>query len=259
MTLTPDQQRVKMLLTETITLLCKNGLSFKSEFSIEALVGITIDNSDVILLSIKETISTNQVLSVASDGGTRRPTVHQTTQKSDGSQSVEIVLQQCENQARVRKRGRSNPDAGRPETPKHVSTEALANPHNDLVTPVATDVPSVLIASSDDENDSNSFAASSAFSESESFLTGDKSNSVVERRRKKRKLQHLNFEDIPATVNRAVSTPVQNKAFRNYSLSDVTQEKSNTLASSQELEELKGEQLEYSAYPDFREHSKVHF
>jgi len=57
MILTPDQDRVKSLLTETITLLCKNGLTFNSVFSIEALVGITLDNSHVILININETVS----------------------------------------------------------------------------------------------------------------------------------------------------------------------------------------------------------
>lgn len=51
-----DRQRVKTLLTETITLLCKNGLHFKSGFSIEALIGITLDEDDVFLVSIKETV-----------------------------------------------------------------------------------------------------------------------------------------------------------------------------------------------------------
>ena len=56
MVLKADQQRVKALLAETITLLCKNGLNFKREFSIEGLIGITLDQDDVFLVSIKETI-----------------------------------------------------------------------------------------------------------------------------------------------------------------------------------------------------------
>ena len=56
MVLTSDQQRVKTLLTETLTLLCKNGLNFKSELSIEALIGVTVDQEDVFLISIKEIV-----------------------------------------------------------------------------------------------------------------------------------------------------------------------------------------------------------
>ena len=56
MVLKADRERVKALLTETITLLCKNGLNYQSEFAIEALIGITLDRDDVFLVSIKETI-----------------------------------------------------------------------------------------------------------------------------------------------------------------------------------------------------------
>ena len=56
MVLKADRERVKALLTETITLLCKNGLNYHSEFAIEALIGITLDRDDVFLVSIKETI-----------------------------------------------------------------------------------------------------------------------------------------------------------------------------------------------------------
>ena len=56
MGLTSDQQRIKTLLTETITLLCKNGLHFQSEFSVEGLLGITVDQENVFLISIKETV-----------------------------------------------------------------------------------------------------------------------------------------------------------------------------------------------------------
>jgi len=56
MILKADQQRVKALLSETITLLCKNGLNFRKEFTIEGLIGITLDQEDIFLVSINETI-----------------------------------------------------------------------------------------------------------------------------------------------------------------------------------------------------------
>jgi hypothetical protein len=61
MPLTTDQQRVKDLLTETITLLCKNGLNFKSQFTIEGLIGITIDQNDVFLISLHENVALRHV------------------------------------------------------------------------------------------------------------------------------------------------------------------------------------------------------
>ena len=56
MVLKAEQERVHALLKDTITLLCKNGLSFKSEFSVEALIGITLDKNDVFLININEII-----------------------------------------------------------------------------------------------------------------------------------------------------------------------------------------------------------
>jgi len=56
MTLTDDQQRLKALLTETVTLLCKNGLHFQSEVSIDGVIGITVDKSNVFLVCIRENV-----------------------------------------------------------------------------------------------------------------------------------------------------------------------------------------------------------
>ena len=55
-----DQEKIKQLLCETITLLCKNALAFESEISIEALIGITLDKKDVVLVSIKETLCSDE-------------------------------------------------------------------------------------------------------------------------------------------------------------------------------------------------------
>lgn len=56
MVLKSDQQRIKTLLQEAIPLLCKNGLSYQSEFCIEALIGITLDHNDVFLVNINERV-----------------------------------------------------------------------------------------------------------------------------------------------------------------------------------------------------------
>lgn len=62
MVLKSDQERVKALLSETITLLCRNGLHFQSELSIEALIGITLDHDDVFLVSVREIIQPNSAV-----------------------------------------------------------------------------------------------------------------------------------------------------------------------------------------------------
>ena len=50
----PDQERVKNLLAETVTLLCKNGLTYEEELRIEAVIGVTVDSNDVFLVHIND-------------------------------------------------------------------------------------------------------------------------------------------------------------------------------------------------------------
>jgi hypothetical protein len=56
MVLREEQEKLKRLLSDAIPLLCKNALAFKNEFSIEALIGITVDKDKVILVSVNDTI-----------------------------------------------------------------------------------------------------------------------------------------------------------------------------------------------------------
>ena len=50
-----------MMLKDTITLLCKNGLQFKNKFCIDAVIGITLDDDEVFLVSMNELISSGKV------------------------------------------------------------------------------------------------------------------------------------------------------------------------------------------------------
>ncbi len=52
-----DYGKIKDMLKDTITLLCKNGLSYSTEFSVEALIGITLDRDNVLLVSINEKVT----------------------------------------------------------------------------------------------------------------------------------------------------------------------------------------------------------
>lgn len=52
----PDQERVRQLLTETVTLLCRNGLQYNKQMKVQGLLGITLDDQDVVLVQIDETI-----------------------------------------------------------------------------------------------------------------------------------------------------------------------------------------------------------
>ena len=49
-----DQERVRNLLTDTVTLLCKNGLQYQTELRVQGVLGITLDNNDVFVVHINE-------------------------------------------------------------------------------------------------------------------------------------------------------------------------------------------------------------
>ena len=56
MKLRQDQVRFQGLLKETITLLCKTGLNFKKGFVVDALIGITTDDSETFLVKIEDAV-----------------------------------------------------------------------------------------------------------------------------------------------------------------------------------------------------------
>ena len=66
----PDTDRVRIGLREAITLLCKTGLTFESELSIEGLLGITLDQNEVFLVNIKEVIKNPMDFHVSSSENT---------------------------------------------------------------------------------------------------------------------------------------------------------------------------------------------
>ena len=53
-----ERAQVTALLKQTIKTLCQKGLKFQTEFSIEGLLGITLDNKDIFLVNIKEIVKT---------------------------------------------------------------------------------------------------------------------------------------------------------------------------------------------------------
>ena len=52
-----DQERVKNLLIDTVTLLCKNSLTYEDELCIEGLLGVKVDHKDVFFVHISETFA----------------------------------------------------------------------------------------------------------------------------------------------------------------------------------------------------------
>lgn len=49
-----DQERVRALLRDTVTLLCKNGLAYDKELRVQGLLGITLDENEVFIVHINE-------------------------------------------------------------------------------------------------------------------------------------------------------------------------------------------------------------
>ena len=66
-----DQERVRNLLTDTVTLLCKNGLQYQKELRVQGVLGITLDNNDVFIVHINEKIGDDigGAISIRNDGG----------------------------------------------------------------------------------------------------------------------------------------------------------------------------------------------
>ncbi len=51
-----EEEKVKHAVTEALTALCVNTLFYESQFTVEGLLGITLDNTDVILVKVDETV-----------------------------------------------------------------------------------------------------------------------------------------------------------------------------------------------------------
>ena len=99
MVLAADKERVKVLLKDTITLLCRNGLAFKSKFSIEALIGVTLDDEDIFLVSINELIKNELEKSAEKSRSSSDESV-------EDSGSGEDALSQKQHRNRKRKRNK---------------------------------------------------------------------------------------------------------------------------------------------------------
>ena len=93
-------ESIKKLLTETMLLLCKNGIRFHSEFTINALIGITVDSTNIFLVNINETIVSSEIdpsqtHSVTSPLGKKVHRRNSTTMFSQAHGSTNSVYQTC--------------------------------------------------------------------------------------------------------------------------------------------------------------------
>ena len=65
--LSAEQERLSSLISETVTLLCRNGLKFKSELKVQGLLGISLDD-EVFLVQIEKSFEEIVDDKVAADG-----------------------------------------------------------------------------------------------------------------------------------------------------------------------------------------------
>lgn len=56
-----EQERVRGLMLDTIVLLCRNGLSFKTSLKIEGLIAVTTDDNDIFVVHINDVKSNVQI------------------------------------------------------------------------------------------------------------------------------------------------------------------------------------------------------
>ena len=83
----PDQERVRNLLTDTVTLLCKNGLQYQTELRVQGVLGITLDNNDVFIVHINEKFgdAIGGTITIRNDEGDAAKTL--LSARSDGKKS----------------------------------------------------------------------------------------------------------------------------------------------------------------------------
>jgi len=71
----PEQERVKTVLTDTVALLCKSGLSYKHELKVEAVIGVTVDETDVFIVHINESFNPQGATSTSSSANAAEPSM----------------------------------------------------------------------------------------------------------------------------------------------------------------------------------------
>ena len=86
-----DQARVSKLLTDTVTLLCKNGLVYSQEIKVQGLLGITLDKNEVFLVDINEVIGGNVGVSSGKHSSTVAPTEPLRKKNTVASSAAKVV------------------------------------------------------------------------------------------------------------------------------------------------------------------------
>ena len=79
------------LLTDTVTLLCKNGLVYNQEIKVQGLLGITLDKNEVFLVQINELIPGKVAVPSSERSTTMAPSELSAAKKNTGAGSSKVV------------------------------------------------------------------------------------------------------------------------------------------------------------------------
>ena len=116
-----EHQQVIRLLRDTVTLLCKNGLKYKTNINVEGLIGVTVDDEDVFLVSIKDSVGDG--LDTMSGTPSKSKDKDKTPSKSKRDKDVINLTDDDDVSERRRKRQRGNDDVivvrEEPMSPSH--------------------------------------------------------------------------------------------------------------------------------------------
>ena len=114
-----DQERVRNLLTDTVTLLCKNGLQYQTELRVQGVLGITLDNNDVFIVHINEKFGGDigGAISIRNDEGDAAKTVggvRVDTKRSRGESETPVAVNTRTGEIVHRRRRRSRESSTSP-------------------------------------------------------------------------------------------------------------------------------------------------
>ena len=121
-----DQERVRNLLTDTVTLLCKNGLQYQTELRVQGVLGITLDNNDVFIVHINEKFgdAIGGALTIRNDEGDAAKTLLGSTRKSHDASRGDTVNSKSGEVVHKRRR-RSRESSASPALPSNSSQQQI--------------------------------------------------------------------------------------------------------------------------------------
>ena len=224
-----DQERVRNLLTDTVTLLCKNGLQYQTELRVQGVLGITIDNNDVFIVHINEKFGGDigGAISIRNDAGDAGKTLRVDTKKSHdvvrGDTPIAVNTKTGEVVHSHRRRRRSRENSASPALPTSMNQQHI------LQRPIKR-----LMPSSRDESPSGVRNRSLSYSDGNDVaLPNTNSEDIVEVKVKTEEAdvividQRLSQDDKPELGNASQNIPrrtdhaAMQDSYTNLSLSEI--------------------------------------